>query len=102
MFLVLLHYERPLDEIDRAMARHVEFLERGFRADLFVAAGRREPREGGVIVARSPSREALEALMVHDPFIAEGLARYEILEFRSSLHHPALADLADPGTRTID
>ena len=101
MFLVLLTYQRPLAEIDRRMRAHVAFLEEGYRAGLFVASGRQVPRKGGVILAVSPSREGLEALMERDPFVSEGLASFEIVEFRTSLHHPALAGFADEGTRAI-
>ncbi len=66
---------------------------------VFLASGRQVPRTGGVILAVAPSRADLETVMQHDPFIAEKLARYEIIEFRTSLHHPALAPFADPGTR---
>ena len=30
-----------------------------------------------------------------------GVATLDIVEFRSSLHHPALKSLADPRTRTV-
>ena len=99
MFVVLLTYQRPLAEIDRRMRAHVAFLEEGYRAGLFVASGRQVPRRGGVILAVSPTREALAALMEHDPFIREGLATFEIVEFRTSLHHAALARFADEDTR---
>ena len=101
MFLVLLTYERPLDEIDRRMGAHVAFLEECYRAGVFLASGRRVPRQGGVILAVARSRGDLETVMGHDPFVREGLARCEIVEFRTSLHHPALAPFADPGTRAV-
>jgi uncharacterized protein YciI len=99
VFVVLLTYQRPIAEIDRRMRAHVAFLEEGYRAGLFVASGRQVPRTGGVILAVAPGREALHELMEHDPFVREGLARFEIVEFRTSLHHPSLAPFADPGTR---
>jgi uncharacterized protein YciI len=101
LFVVLLTYERPLEEIDLAMDAHVAFLEEGYRAGVFLASGRRVPRTGGVILAVAGTRADLEALMSHDPFVARGLARFEIVEFRSSLHHPALAPFADPRTRAV-
>ncbi len=101
MFLVLLTYERPLAEIDRRMRAHVAFLEEGYRAGVFLASGRQVPRSGGVILAVAPSREDLATRMEHDPFVSEGLARFEIIEFRTSLHHPTLARFADPGTRSV-
>jgi uncharacterized protein YciI len=101
MFVVLLTYERPLAEIDRAMRAHVTFLEEGYRAGLFLASGRQVPRRGGVILAVAPSPEALESFMQRDPFVREKLATFEIVEFRSSLHHPALSRFADPKTRAV-
>ena len=101
MLVVLLTYQRPLAEIDRRMRAHVAFLEEGYRAGLFVASGRQVPRTGGVILAVSPSRENLEALMEQDPFIREGLATFEVVEFRTSLYHPALKRFADQGTRAV-
>ena len=99
MYVILLTYERPLAEIDRKMRAHVAFLEECYRAGVFLASGRQVPRTGGVILAVSKSREDLDAVMQHDPFVREGLARFQIVEFRTSLHHPALARFADPGTR---
>jgi uncharacterized protein YciI len=101
MFVVLLTYTKPLGEIDRLMAEHVAFLGQGYRTGVFLVSGRRIPRSGGVILASAPGRAELEDLMARDPFIREGAASYEIIEFKSSLHHPALAAFADPGTRAV-
>lgn len=101
MFVVLLTYEKPLSEVDRLMKEHVGFLEDCYRAGIFLACGRQVPRKGGVILAVSPSRKDLEEVMRHDPFVRDGVASYEIVEFRSSLHHPALAPFADSRTRAV-
>lgn len=101
MFVVLLTYERPLDEIDRMMRAHVAFLEEGYRAGMILTSGRQVPRQGGVILAVAPSREAVESFMQRDPFVREKLATFEIVEFRTSLHHPALSRFADPKTRAV-
>ena len=101
MFLVLLTYDRPLEEIDRTMSAHVAFLHEGYRDGVFLASGRQVPRRGGVILAMAPSRAELETRMQQDPFVREGLARFEVVEFLTSLHHPALKPFADPGTRAV-
>ena len=101
MFVVTLTYVASLDEIDRRMKDHVAFLEECFRAGVFVACGRQVPRNGGVILAVGPDRSDIETIMQHDPFIRENLATFEVLEFRTSLHHPALAPFADEGTRSV-
>lgn len=101
MFVVLLTYKRPLAEIDATMKAHVAFLEEEYRAGRFIASGRQVPRQGGVILAVAASREELEGSMQRDPFVRDGLASFEIVEFRTSLHHPALSRFADPKTRAV-
>ena len=101
MFVILLTYTKPLSEIDRLMREHVEFLEECYRAGVFVTSGRRVPRNGGVILAVAPDKDELETIMSHDPFVRNEAATFEIVEFRTSLHHPALAAFADPRTRAV-
>ena len=79
MFVIVLEYRKPLAEVDRLMPEHVAFLEECYRAGAFVACGRQVPRKGGVILALSPSREDLEMIMSHDPFVREGVASFEII-----------------------
>lgn len=83
------------------MGDHVAFLEECYRSGVFLASGRQVPRRGGVIVAVARRRSDLETVMGHDPFVREGVATFDIVEFRTSLHHPALARFADPDTRAV-
>ena len=88
MFVVLLTYQRPLAEIDRLMGAHVAWLKRHYTSGLFVASGRRVPRNGGVILARSGDEEALRAAMAQDPFVVHGAAIFELIEFTPSMTAP--------------
>lgn len=93
MFVVELVYKADLDEIDKAMRAHVAFLNRHYRAGTFLVSGRKIPRDGGIILAVGPSREAIEALMREDPFCAQGLAEARVIEFRASQRSPRLEEL---------
>ena len=95
MFIVSLTYTRPLQEIDRLLPEHLEFLHAGYREGVFLASGRRQPRTGGVILARARSREALLARLEDDPFRKAGAAEYEIVEVDVSLTAAGLEALAD-------
>jgi uncharacterized protein YciI len=88
MFIVTLPYQQPLGEIDALMRQHVALLKRHYKSGLFIASGRQVPRRGGVILARSGDRSALEAAMADDPFVAKGAARFEVLEFTPSMTAP--------------
>jgi uncharacterized protein YciI len=84
MFVIELVYTADLARIDAAMADHVRFLRKYYKAGHFLVSGRKIPRDGGIIVAVGASREAVEAIVREDPFCARGLADFRIIEFRAS------------------
>ena len=90
MFILLLTYVKPLSEIDRLIPPHVEYLKKNYDAGKFLFSGRRVPRTGGVIIARADSRAEVEAIITEDPFLIEGVAEYEIVEFVPSMTAPEL------------
>jgi uncharacterized protein YciI len=84
MFLLLLTYTKPLDEVDALMRDHVKWLRRQYADGRFVVSGRRLPRTGGVILARGDDRDEIEALAATDPFVRGGVATVEVIQFRAS------------------
>jgi uncharacterized protein YciI len=84
MFVIELTYKAALPEIDTSMAAHVRFLKKHYAAGTFVLSGRKIPREGGIILAVSRSREEIEAVIREDPFYTRGLADFRIIQFRAS------------------
>ena len=84
MFVVLLTYTKPLDEVDALMRDHMAWLNGHYAAGRFLVSGRRVPRTGGVIVAHGDDRAEIEALAATDPFVTGGVATTEIIEFRAS------------------
>jgi uncharacterized protein YciI len=98
MFVVVLTYVKPLAEVDRHMRAHMRFLAEHYAARTFIASGRQVPRTGGVILARAASKEALVAIMQRDPFCENGVATFEVIQFRTSQHDPAFGPFADEET----
>jgi uncharacterized protein YciI len=90
MFAIILSYIRPIEEVDRALPAHRDFLAGFYAAGFGIASGRQIGRTGGVIIATAPSRAALEAELAKDPFSIEGVAQYDIHEFEPRMTHPAL------------
>jgi len=88
MFIVTLDYIRPLEELDALMAQHVAWLKTHYDDGLFIASGRQVPRKGGVILARSGDRDGLQAVLARDPFVLNGAARTDIMEFVPSMTAP--------------
>jgi uncharacterized protein YciI len=84
MFVLLLTYVRPLEEVDALMREHMAWLSEHYDAGRFVVSGRRVPRTGGVIVARGDERDEIERIAATDPFVSGGVATCEVIEFRAS------------------
>jgi uncharacterized protein YciI len=93
MFVLLLTYTKPLDEVDALMRPHMKWVKEQYAAGRFVVSGRQIPRTGGVILARGDDREEIEALAASDPFVRGGVATVEVIQFRASQSAPGL-DLA--------
>lgn len=93
MFIVTLTYLKPVEEVDALMAGHIEWVDQGFAEGLFLASGRRIPRTGGVIVARSGDEAALREFLARDPFAVHGAARFDVVEFSATRTAAALEAL---------
>lgn len=91
MFLLLSRYLKPVEEIDRVLPEHRAFLDRHYEAGDFLVSGPLEPRTGGVIVTFSMTREHVESILAHDPFVREGVSEYEIVEFKPTKRSGVLA-----------
>ncbi|MGE5235844.1 MAG: YciI family protein [Acidobacteriota bacterium] len=81
MFLVLIRYVRPSEEVDRVRGEHRAFLQECYRAGALICSGPRTDRTGGVLLARSGRREDVEAMVVRDPYALAGVAAHDIVEF---------------------
>ncbi|MBM7811431.1 YciI family protein [Saccharothrix algeriensis] len=93
MYVVLLEYIKPLDEVDYSLPDHVDWLNKQYEAGHFLVSGRQVPRVGGVIIARPMPRGRLDALLATDPFAVNKLARYRVVEFQATRTAPELDKL---------
>lgn len=81
MFVVILTYVKPTEQVDSLLAAHCEFMQLAYDAGSFLMSGPRHPRHGGVILAKAENREAVLKVLEHDPFYQNGIAEYQIIEF---------------------
>lgn len=70
------------------MDDHVRWLKGHYASGLFIASGRRVPRTGGAIMARSGDLDVLRAAMLEDPLVSNEAATFEIIEFTPSMTAP--------------
>lgn len=85
LYLILLSYQGPLSAVDAHLVAHRAYLARHYAAGHFLLSGPREPRTGGVIMARADCLETVEAWVAEDPFHVAGVAAYEIIAWAPSL-----------------
>jgi uncharacterized protein YciI len=95
VFVLLISYTKPREEVDALLSDHFAWLEEHHGAGRFLVSGPRDPQTGGVILARGDDREAVEALAASDPFVRGGVARCEVIEFRASQTAPGVATYVD-------
>lgn len=81
LFVLTLDYLVDLAEVDRHLEAHRDYLTRNYAGGTFLASGRKEPRTGGVIIARGDDRAAIDRVVADDPFHRHGIAHYSITEF---------------------
>ncbi|MER7397404.1 YciI family protein [Streptomyces sp. NPDC000151] len=91
MFILELTYTAPLDRVEAALDQHVAWLDQHFAAGHFLASGRKQPRDGGVIIASVDDRATAEKITQEDPFVTAGVCEYRITEFIAT---KTVADLA--------
>ena len=81
MFIVALTYTAPLDVVDGLLADHRAWLDQGLAEGWLQMAGRKEPRDGGILIARGDNRADVEMKARTDPFFIHGATTFEVIEF---------------------
>ncbi|MFI8826330.1 YciI family protein [Streptomyces sp. NPDC053431] len=81
MFVLELSYTAPLERVDELLPAHVTWLERQYAAGVFLASGRKNPRDGGIILAGGVGRAEIERIVATDPFSVAGVCAYRVTEF---------------------
>ena len=80
--LALIRYRRPLDEVTAFTDEHRAYLRSLKEQGVLVASGPLDPRFGGALLLSLPdgaSDEDLDRVRDGDPYVANGVAQYELL-----------------------
>lgn len=83
MFIVSLHYIVDLAIVDSHMDAHVAWLKAGLADGWLLVAGRKVPRDGGILIARGEKAD-IEARVATDPFVLNGVADITLTQFNPS------------------
>ena len=81
MVIMILKYVKALEEIDKHLAAHREFLYENFKQKKFICSGRQNPRVGGIILANVDNIDEAKKISQADPFSINEVAEYSFIEF---------------------
>ncbi|MEV8531874.1 YciI family protein [Streptomyces sp. NPDC051211] len=81
MFVMELTYTAPIEDVEAEMDAHIAWLNGYYAQGIFLASGRKVPRDGGVILAGGVPRPEIEKIAEEDPFVVAGVCEYRITEF---------------------
>ncbi|UUN30384.1 YciI family protein [Streptomyces sp. FIT100] len=90
MFVMELTYTAPVEQVDAFHAAHLDWLNRLYEEGVVIASGRKNPRDGGVLLAVGDDRARIEAIAAADPFVTGGVCTYRITEFVATKTAPEL------------
>ncbi len=94
MFIAILTYKKPLEEVDRFLQAHREYLAEHYAAGHFIASGPQTPRVGGVIMIKADERATVDSIIAQDPFHINGIADYRIVQFTPTMFcNPTLSEI---------
>ena len=91
-FLINITYTVPLPKIDQILPEHRKFLQDGYNNGLLLLSGPRNPRTGGIVLARSESLDEITTFFERDPYKINKYAVYEFAEFDPVKRQPMLDD----------
>ena len=75
------------------MKAHVDYLDKYFASGNFFIAGRKNPRDGGIILALALTKEEIESIAKEDPFYINNLADIKITEFSGGRRAKSIDEL---------
>jgi uncharacterized protein YciI len=91
-FIVDIKFIVPFEQVEPIVPVHREFLQTGYDAGLLLCSGPKNPRTGGIVIARAESLEAITALFKKDPYHLHKVADHEITEFNPVKHQEFLTE----------
>lgn len=93
MFIIQLTYLAPIQEVDKYLQAHREFLDYYYKQGLLLASGPMKPRTGGIIIALTTDKAYLESIFKQDPYYLAEIAQYQWIEFTPVKHRDELKEL---------
>lgn len=96
MFLVLTKYVKPMEEVDKFLPAHSEFLDKYYAQKKIIFSGRRNLRTGGAILFNVKDEAEATSILSEDPFRRNGVTKCEIYEIIPTKYDEAFTTFVKP------
>ena len=97
MFIIDLTYKKDLVEVEKYLPEHISFLDKYYASGHFIASGRKNPRNGGIILVNTDSKETVQKIISEDPFYIQEIAAYTFTEFYPTKYSQHFKKILDEG-----
>ncbi|TCS96793.1 YciI family protein [Hazenella coriacea] len=81
MFLVLIHYKLPYEEVQNYVQAHRDYLEGLYQQKKLIVSGPMKDLTGGVILMNVQTEEEAQEIITHDPYYINQVGEYEVIPF---------------------
>lgn len=95
IFLILLQYIKPHFAVEQYYPRHKVYIDRYVNSGHFICSGRKTLKNGEFILCMAENRKEAQRIVQDDPFEANQLASFEIIEYNLTAYSKAFGSLVE-------
>ena len=89
-FIVEITFTAEPKQMAAVRPEHRDYLQTGFERGLLLFSAPMKPMTGGIVVARTKSRQEIEQFFAFDPYHLKKVAIYRFIEFEPVFFQPFL------------
>ncbi len=90
MFLLVVSYIKPTEEVTPHAETHTAWVKKYFDGGIFLMAGPKKSKLGGVILTKSIDKKLLKKIIAEDSYVQSDVAEYQIIDFDCKVTVPGL------------
>lgn len=90
-FVLLSEYTAPIEEVDNIRPEHLLWVQQQVESGRLIVAGRRHPVTGGVIIIEAENEMEVGSIVMADPYVVSGVARYQTIPFDPAFSRQGIA-----------
>lgn len=81
MYLLVVSYTKSPEEVAPHLSTHAAWVKQHLDAGIFVFAGPKKSKLGGVILTKSIDKNTLTKILAGDSYVTADVAEYQIIDF---------------------